>query len=51
VSACSTYPQFGEAGYMCRYDPLCSMTNWTDMLGIYKVDRHLPIQVKGKVLP
>lgn len=50
-SACTTYPQHGSPGYMCYYDLLCSVPDWTAMRNFYKLDRHLPYivpTVKGE---
>jgi hypothetical protein len=49
LSACTTYPQFGQPGYMCDFDPLCSVPDWTAMRPFYYVDRHLPYLVQATI--
>jgi hypothetical protein len=41
---------FGTVGYLCEYDPLCSVPEWQTMKQFYNVDRHIPyiLKVKGK---
>lgn len=53
ISACTCYPQFGQPGYMCDFDPLCSVPDWQSMKSFYKYDPHLPYilpTVKGEVI-
>lgn len=51
ISACTTYPQYGQPGYECRFDPLCSVPNWTSMKSFYNIERHMPFvlpTIKGE---
>lgn len=41
-TGCHPYSMFGSVGYLCEYDPLCSVEDWTTMSQFYKVDRHVP---------
>lgn len=41
-SGCGTYPMFGQAGYFCEYDNLCSVPDYRSMLQFYEVKRHEP---------
>lgn len=52
-SGCSTYAMFGQPGYFCDYDPLCSVPDWSTMKSFFRVERHVPFimpTVKGKEL-
>lgn len=41
-TGCGTYPMFGQPGYFCEYDNLCSVPDYRDMLQFYEVKRHEP---------
>jgi hypothetical protein len=50
-SGCSTYAMFGQPGYFCDYDGLCSVPDWQAMRQFYNVERHIPFimpTVKGQ---
>lgn len=52
-SGCSTYAMFGQPGYFCDYDALCSVPDWSTMKSFFRVERHVPFvmpTVKGKEL-
>lgn len=41
-TGCHPYAMFGIVGYLCEFDPLCSVTDWTQMKQFYNVERHVP---------
>lgn len=42
LTGCHPYSMFGIPGYICEYDPLCSVEDWSTMKNFYNVDYHVP---------
>jgi len=36
LAACTTYASFGEPGYTCEYQKLCSVEDWPKLLSLYE---------------
>lgn len=52
-SGCSPYAMFGQPGYFCEFDSLCSSPDWSTMKSFFNIDRHVPFimpTVGGKEL-
>lgn len=44
-AGCSSYPMFGQPGFVCEYQPLCTIKNWTDLESTYYKGEDRPFTV------
>jgi len=45
ISACVPYPQFGQAGYQCKYQNLCLVQDWTSIASMFEVREPRPFKI------
>jgi hypothetical protein len=36
ISGCGPYPQFGQCGYQCEFEPLCMVEDWPSLRTMYE---------------